>query len=147
MIDISSKEIVKREATASGVITLRDSTVKEIREGRVRKGDPIPVARAAGIMAIKKTPDLIPYCHPIPIEHTSIEFSVADRAITCTCTVSSHYRTGVEMEAITGASVALLTIWDMVKYLEKDENGQYQETEISDIRVLRKVKGEPDSHQ
>lgn len=141
MIDISDKDIVKRSATAVGEIVLKLSTVKEIEEKRIKKGDVFEVSRAAALLAIKNTHNLLPHTHPIPLEHSEINFSINENRIKVECTVKAHYKTGVEMEALVGVSVALLTIWDMVKYLEKDENGQYPITSIKNIEVVKKEKG------
>ncbi|MBP1357277.1 MAG: cyclic pyranopterin monophosphate synthase MoaC, partial [Sulfolobus sp.] len=94
----------------------------------------------AGIMAAKRTYELIPMCHPIPIENVEVDIQVNDNEITVISTVKTHYKTGVEMEALTATATALLTIWDMVKKYEKDQNGQYPITQIIDIKVTNKVK-------
>lgn len=140
MIDISSKEIVERTATASGYIRLQESTVRSINEKAVKKGDVLETARVAGISAAKRTWDLIPYCHQIPISSVNVEFDVSSNGIKTSCTVKATYRTGVEMEAVNCVEIALLTIWDMVKYLEKDKEGQYPNTEISSVKVDSKKK-------
>ncbi len=141
MIDITGKEIVYREATAMGIIRLRPETIKRIREGRVEKGDVLTVSRIAAIQAVKKTPELIPLCHNIPITHVNIEYEfVGNDKLKVIVTVKTTAKTGVEMEALTGVSVALLNIWDMVKKYEKDEKGQYPETWIETIKVLSKIK-------
>lgn len=141
VVDITGKEDVPREATARGHIRLKGSTMSAIKGGRVPKGDVLTVSKVAAIMAVKRTPDLIPACHTIPLTHVDVDFEVGKRSIAATCKVVSTSKTGVEMEALTGACVALLTIWDMTKELEKDERGQYPTTTIGGIRVLRKVKG------
>jgi len=143
MVDIGGKGEVYREAIASGKIILRPETLKAIREGTVVKGNVLATARVAATLAVKETPRLIPMCHPIPISSVDVEFLELADSVEALVKVRSHGRTGVEMEAITGVSVALLTIWDMVKSAEKDEAGQYPITCISDIRVLEKRKGEP----
>ncbi|MGC8505663.1 MAG: cyclic pyranopterin monophosphate synthase MoaC [Thermoplasmata archaeon] len=140
MIDISSKEIVERTATASGYIRLQESTVRRINEKAVKKGDVLETARVAGMSAAKRTWDLIPYCHQIPITSVNVEFDVSSNGIKTSCTVKATYRTGVEMEAVNCVEIALLTIWDMVKYLEKDKEGQYPNTEISSVKVDSKRK-------
>jgi cyclic pyranopterin phosphate synthase len=142
MIDISKKKIIERIARASGKIYLQKSTINKIKANDVQKGDVKTIARIAGINAVKKVPDLIPLCHPIPITNVSIDFKINDKEsyIKAICIVKSTARTGVEMEAITGASVALLNIWDVVKMYEKDENGQYPTTIIQDIKVEEKLK-------
>jgi len=142
MVDITSKLIVYRKATAAGSIRLKESTLQAIRGGKIKKGDPLATARLAAILAVKETPRLIPLCHPIPITGLEVGLELEEMRVRATVTVTSVGRTGVEMEALTGVSVALLNIWDMVKYLEKDETGNYLETEIEEIRVLEKVKGE-----
>ncbi len=141
MVDISAKEEVRRVAEAVGRIELKEPTIEAIRRGRVEKGDPLAAAEVAGIMAAKRTPELIPLCHPIPLSSVEIKFEVEEGFVEARCAVRADYKTGVEMEALTGVAVALLTIWDMVKYLEKDEAGQYPATRIKEIRVVEKRKG------
>jgi cyclic pyranopterin phosphate synthase len=141
MIDISGKEVVHREAEAEGVINLRKETVDAIKNGEIKKGDPLQAAEIACMLAVKKTPELIPLCHPIPITSINMEFELGDDSVTARCRVVADYRTGVEMETLAGVTAALLTVWDMVKYLEKDEGGQYPTTTITGIRVLEKTKG------
>ncbi|MCC6003589.1 MAG: cyclic pyranopterin monophosphate synthase MoaC [Thermofilum sp.] len=142
MVDITEKEEVYREATAEGVIRLRRETLEKIKRGEVPKGDVVSVAKTAAILAVKKTWEMIPLCHPIPITFVDVNVELQEDAVKVTVNVRTTARTGVEMEALTGASVALLTVWDMVKALEKDEHGQYPYTEISSIRVVEKVKKE-----
>ncbi len=141
MVDVTEKREVVRVAKAEGFIRLRRETVKAIRENRTPKGDVLSVSNVAGILAVKKTPELIPMCHPIPITSVSLDFEIADEGVKVVCTVKSVGKTGVEMEALTGVSVALLTIWDMVKALEKDESGNYPHTRIEYVRVIEKIKG------
>jgi len=141
MIDVTEKPVVRRRAEASGKIYLTKKTIGVIKNGEVRKGNPLPVAEVAGMNAAKQTHLLIPHCHQIPLDMAAVTFQVMDDSIEAVCTVSAQARTGVEMEALMGVSVALNTIWDMVKYLEKDENGQYPDTRMTDIRVLSKKKG------
>jgi len=140
MVDVSGKEVVQRSATATGRIVLRRETVEAVKMGRVRKGDPLAVAEVASIQAVKKTPDLIPLCHNVPIGSVDTSFTLGDSYIEARCRVTAVYRTGVEMEALTGVTVALLNIWDMVKYLEKDEDGQYPDARITDVEVTEKWK-------
>ncbi len=104
----------------------------------------LTTAQIAAIQAVKNTPQMIPLCHTIPISGVEVEFKVTDNHIEAMVSVSSTGKTGVEMEAITGVSVGLLTIWDMVKSVEKDEHGQYPSTSISDIEVIKKEKIELD---
>ncbi len=141
MVDVTSKADVTREAVASGRIYLRDETLRAIREGTVVKGNVLSTARVAATIAIKDTPRLIPMCHPIPIGAITVDFTEGEGFIETTVRVKSLGKTGVEMEALTGASIALLTIWDMVKSAEKDRDGQYPATRISELRVLEKRKG------
>ena len=142
MIDISDKKIIMRRAKAKGEIKLKKETIKAIKEKKVKKGDVFTVARVAGLNAVKNTSMLIPMCHPVPVSAVNIDFDVRENSIICVCEVKAEYKTGVEMEALTGVTVALLTIWDMVKYVEKDEKGQYPETRIINVEVVEKVKGE-----
>ncbi|PNV77661.1 MAG: cyclic pyranopterin monophosphate synthase MoaC, partial [Thermoproteota archaeon] len=136
MVDISEKEPVLRIARARGRIKLRESTIKRIVEGRVEKGDVITVAKLAAIQAVKKTPEIIQLCHPIPIENVGVEVRIEKDYVEVEVEVKAIAKTGVEMEALSGVSAALLNIWDMVKKYEKDETGQYPSTAISDISVL-----------
>ena len=142
MIDITEKPVVFRESSAKGRIRLRPETVKRILEGKIEKGDPFSVAKIAAILGAKNTVTLMPMCHQIPLTNVNIDFKVVDeRTIEVVSTVKAIAQTGVEMEALTAVSIALLNIWDMTKMYEKDEEGQYPETAISDIRVIKKVKG------
>ncbi len=146
-VDISQKGDTVRAAVAEGVIYLRKETIEAIKGDKIAKGNVLAVANTAATMAVKKTPDLIPMCHPIPLTSIEVEFDFEEfnggrEGIRATCTVKSVGKTGVEMEALTGASTALLTVWDMVKSLEKDDTGNYPETTISDIRVVKKEKQE-----
>jgi cyclic pyranopterin phosphate synthase len=141
MVDISGKGEVAREAVAEGRIRLREATLRAIREGSLVKGNVLATARVAAILAVKETPRIIPLCHPIPLSGIEVDFADWDGFILATVRVRSRGPTGVEMEALTGVSVALLTIWDMVKSAEKDAAGQYPETGIEGIRVIEKKKG------
>jgi cyclic pyranopterin monophosphate synthase len=139
-IDVSKKPASHRVATASGRIKLKPSTIRTIRRRLIEKGDPMSLAKISGIMAAKRTSELLPLCHPLKIESTTIETSLSSSGIEVTATVSATERTGVEMEALTATTVALLNIWDLVKAYEKDSRGQYPTTRIQDVRVVRKVK-------
>ncbi len=139
-VDVSGKEVVRREAVARGFIKLGPETIQRIRSGALEKGDPLQVARLAGINAAKLTPFLLPLCHPLKLEHVDVSLNVMDDGVEVMVRVVAHEKTGVEMEALTAAAIALLNIWDVVKQYEKDESGQYPLTEITSIRVLRKVK-------
>jgi len=141
MVDISGKGEVAREATAAGKIHLRPETLTAIREGKVVKGNVLATARVAATLAVKNTANIIPMCHPIPLSSIAVDFSDGDGYIEATVVVKMTGKTGVEMEALTGVSVALLTIWDMVKSAEKDSSGQYPVTRITDVRVVEKKKG------
>lgn len=141
MVDVTPKPDVPREATASGRIYLRQETLKAIAEGTVVKGNVLATAQVAGTMAVKQTWALIPMCHPIPVGAVTVSFIQTSEYIKVSCRVKTFGKTGIEMEALTGASVALLTIWDMVKSAEKDENGQYPVTRIEGIHVVEKIKG------
>ncbi len=140
MVDVSSKPEVFREAVAEGFIKLKKETVRLIREGLVEKGDVLTISSVAALLAVKKTPELLPLTHNIPITHVSTSYEVLDEGVRVTVTVRTTAKTGVEMEALAGATLALLNIWDMVKKYEKDEEGQYPETVISNVRVVRKTK-------
>jgi len=140
MVDISSKDVIVRKAIASGEIFLSDASMEKIRTGTVEKGNVLSTARIASILAVKKTPELIPMCHQIPISSVDVDFSIYDNVVCAKVEVKSVGKTGVEMEALTGVSVALLTVWDMVKSAEKDETGNYPVTAIQNIKVLEKIK-------
>lgn len=142
MIDVSEKETVYRSATAAGRIKLKKTTIKQIKEAGIRKGDPLTVGEIAAILSVKKTPELIPLCHNIPIGQIDVTYSIAEDSVEARCTVVTYAQTGVEMEALMGVTTALLNIWDMTKYLEKDMDGQYPDTVITDVRVVEKRKGE-----
>lgn len=141
MVDISGKRDVERKAIASGRIYLKSSTVKAVEEGKVEKGNVLAIARVAAIMAVKRTPEVIPLCHSLQITGVDVDFKFAKRSIEVKVEVKSTGKTGVEMEALTGATAALLTIWDMVKSAEKDETGNYPNTCISEVKVVEKIKG------
>ena len=141
MVDISNKPEVFREATAKGIIKLKTETIQLIEKRKISKGDALYTARIAGITAAKKTSDLIPLCHPLPLTKVEIEAEIVDTStIQVTSTVKTRAQTGVEMEALTATAVSLLTIWDMVKQYEKDAEGQYPSTVINNIHVTRKMK-------
>ena len=140
MVEVGAKPDQKRRAVASGKIFLDENTIKMIQAEEIKKGNVLTTAQIAGIQAVKNTSSIIPLCHPLNLTGIEIDFDVEATVITCTCGVNTLGKTGVEMEAITGVSVALLTIWDMVKAVEKDENGQYPDTRISEIKVLKKEK-------
>ncbi len=128
------------QATATGRILLKEETVKRIRSGEIEKGDPISTARVAAVLAAKATSTIIPLCHPLPITSVQVEEHLGRTDVVVTVTVKATAKTGVEMEALTAASAALLTLWDMTKQYEKDEAGQYPTTRIEGIRVVEKTK-------
>lgn len=140
MADISGKEDVLRIAHAKGRIKLKPETIQRIREKTLGKGDVITAAQIAGVLAAKKTPEIIPLCHPIPITKVDVQLSIGEGEVTVESTVRTLGKTGVEMEALVATSAALLTVWDMVKPYEKDEEGQYPDTVIEGIRVVSKIK-------
>jgi cyclic pyranopterin monophosphate synthase len=134
MVDVSAKADTAREATATGRIAMSGEAADAIREGAMKKGDVLAVARVAGIMAAKRTSDLVPLCHPLPITRVSIDLQADEDGVTATATVATTGKTGVEMEALTAVSVALLTIYDMAKALDRTMT-------IGDIRLLAKSGG------
>jgi len=142
MVDVSNKKLVERVAIAEGKINLRKGSIEAIKKGEVKKGNVFCVAESAALLAVKNTFLSIPHCHPMPIESVSVDFFIEGNDVICKCKVKAYYKTGVEMEALHGVMIALLTIWDMVKYLEKDEEGQYPFTLIHGIKVVEKRKGE-----
>ncbi len=139
-VDISAKEVVYREATATGRIILKRSTCELIRKGRLKKGDPLSLASTTAILAVKSTPTMVALAHPLRVEKTEPKVKLGDGWVDVAVTVAAHEKTGVEMEALTAVSVALLNVWDVVKSYEKDANGQYPTTRIESIRVTSKVK-------
>ena len=140
MVDVGSKPVSYRKAEAIGEIILDASTVDQIRAGTTKKGNVLVVSEIAGIQAAKKTADIIPLCHQIPLSSVRIVFDFLENKIHAKCEVTTNYTTGVEMEALVGVTTALLSIWDMVKYLEKDSEGQYPVARLEGIRVTKKVK-------
>ena len=118
MVDVGAKAITTREALARGEITMSAAALRQIRGGRVAKGDPLQAARLAGIMAAKRTSSLIPLCHPLPLTHVSVELTPTHRGYRIEARVRTSAQTGVEMEALTAVSVAALTIYDMVKAVD-----------------------------
>lgn len=121
MVDVSGKNITERIAAASGSISMNEAAYEAVVKGTAKKGDVLGVARVAGIMAVKKTSELIPLCHPLPLRKIGIDFALhpESRTVSAVCTVKTEDKTGVEMEALTGVSVALLTVYDMLKAVDK----------------------------
>ena len=118
MWDVSDKSSTVRTATARAFLRAAPATVAAVRNGTVPKGDPLPVAKVAAILAAKNTPGIIPYCHPLALEHIGVAFDVRDEGIVVTATVKTSGKTGVEMEALAAATVAALTLYDMLKQLD-----------------------------
>lgn len=141
MVNIGGKPDVYRRAEASGVIRLKPGTVHAIRAGRIEKGDVLAAAEVAALQAMKAVWQVLPHTHPIPITAASVTFDTGTDRVVATTTVEATYKTGVEMEALYGVAVALLTVWDMAKSLEKDRRGQYPRARIEGIRVIEKSKG------
>lgn len=141
MVDVTGKAEVHREATAKGKIRLKPETINLIKEEKIAKGDPLYTAKIAGILAAKKTSELIPLCHPLPLTSVDVDAEVLDGStVEVMAVVKTRAQTGVEMEALTAVSVALLTVWDMTKQYEKDAAGQYPNTTIEDVHVVKKLK-------
>lgn len=133
MVDVGEKEVVRRTATAASRIRMASETIDLLREQALPKGDVLNTARLAGIMAAKRTPDLIPLCHGLDLTHIDLDFTVTDSAVEIEATARISARTGIEMEALTAASVAALTVYDMCKAVDKG-------MVIEDIRVTEKTK-------
>ncbi|HXC71124.1 MAG TPA: cyclic pyranopterin monophosphate synthase MoaC [Pyrinomonadaceae bacterium] len=134
MVDTGNKEMTSRRAVASARVLMSAGTVSALREHRTPKGDPLEAARLAGIMAAKKTSELIPLCHPLPLTHIDVQATLEDGGVMVKSEVSTNAQTGVEMEALTAVSVAALTIYDMCKALEKGIT-------ITDVRLESKTGG------
>jgi len=134
MVDVGDKAVTQRRAVAAGRIAIAPDALAAIRDGAAKKGDVLAVARVAGIMAAKKTADLIPLCHPLPLTRVTLELTLDDAGITATALTATDGKTGVEMEALTAVSVALLTISDMAKAMDRAMT-------ISDIRLLETAGG------
>jgi len=140
MVDVSDKPVTTRTAVASGFVRMAAATVQAIREHRTPKGDPLEVARLAGIMAAKRTAELIPLCHPLPLSHADVQLDLSENGVRITATARTDGKTGVEMEALTAASIAALTLYDMCKAMDKA-------MEITDIRLESKTGGRSGDYQ
>jgi cyclic pyranopterin monophosphate synthase len=140
MVDVSAKAVTDRVAVASGRVLVSAEVISLLRDGGVPKGDALGVARVAGIMAAKRTPDLVPLCHPLAISGVTVDLDVLDDAVAITATVRTTDRTGVEMEALTAVSVAALTVVDMVKAVDKG-------AVITDVRIESKSGGKSGTWQ
>lgn len=134
MVDVGAKAVTAREAVARGSITIGEAALRAIRAGRIAKGDPLQAARLAGIMAAKRTADLIPLCHPLPLSHVDVRLEATDDGYDIEARVRTEARTGVEMEALTAVATAALTVYDMVKALDR-------EMTIGEIRLVAKTGG------
>jgi len=134
MVDVSAKAVTKREATAAGHIAMSAEALTAIRDGALAKGDALAVARVAGIMAAKRTSELVPLCHPLPISSVSVDFAFNKTGIDAIATVVTAGQTGVEMEALTAVSIALLTLYDMGKAMDRGMT-------IGKVRLLAKSGG------
>jgi molybdenum cofactor biosynthesis protein MoaC len=137
MLDISNKTKTLRTAVAKGTLKLKNETIELIHQGKIPKGDPLTVAKVAAIQAAKNTSQILPYCHPLPVDYVGVEFEIGDAKIEVDVTVIAIYKTGVEMEALTAASVALLTLYDMMKMLD-------EEMEILSVKLVCKKGGKSD---
>lgn len=142
MVDVSDKTVTAREATAQAVVGMKPETLALIKQGRIKKGDVLAVAQVAGVMGAKRTPDLIPMCHPLQITGVDFEFDIDDKAssITIRATVKTLDRTGVEMEALTAVSVAALTVYDMCKAVDRAMT-------ISNVCLLKKSGGKSGTYE
>lgn len=140
MVEVSGKAVTARSATATGTVLVSPAVVALLRGEGVPKGDALGVARVAGIMAAKRTPDLVPLCHPLAITGVTVDLDVADHGVDITATVRTNDRTGVEMEALTAVSVAALTVVDMVKAVDKA-------AVITDVRVEEKTGGKSGTYR
>jgi cyclic pyranopterin phosphate synthase len=140
MVDVGEKPDTARRAVARGHIRLREPTVDAIRENGIGKGDVLAVARVGAIQAVKHTWETIPMCHQIPITNVDTSFDVGDDRVALEVAVETTGKTGCEMEALEGVTTGLNVVWDMVKAAEKDADGQYPGTRISDVEVVSKEK-------
>ena len=140
MVEVGDKPAVKRTAKAEGWLVLKPESIAAIAEGRIKKGDPLTVAKVAAIQAVKDTPRILPLCHPLPVSGVDVDLILEGNRVHATVQATVCYKTGLEMEALTAVAAALLTVWDMTKYLEKDCDGQYPGTSIQDLRVVSKKK-------
>ena len=144
MVDVGDKPDTARRAVARGVIHLRESTVDAIRNDELAKGDVLATARVGAVQAVKHTWETIPMCHGIPITNVDTDFDVADDRVALTVAVETTGKTGCEMEALEGVTTGLNVVWDMCKAAEKDDEGQYPGTRISDVEVVTKEKWTPE---
>ena len=134
MVDVGDKLVTSRTAIASGFVRMSPATVEAIREHRTPKGDPLEVARLAGVMAAKRTSELIPLCHPLPLHHADVQIELGSDGVKIIATARTEGKTGVEMEALTAVSVAALTVYDMCKAIDKA-------MVVTDVRLEAKTGG------
>ena len=140
MVDVGEKEVTHREAIARGSIAIGPTALEAIQSGNVAKGEPLQAARLAGIMAAKRTSDLIPLCHPLPLSHVDVQLEPTECGYEITATVRTEARTGVEMEALMAVASAALTVYDMVKAIDR-------EMVIGEIRLIQKTGGRSGSYR
>ena len=140
MVDVGAKAVTERRAVARGLLRVSPSTIELIRDGATPKGDVLAAARLAGIMAAKRTSDLIPLTHPLPLTHASVDLVLAPDGIAIEATVATSARTGVEMEALTAVSVAGLTLYDMLKSVERGAR-------LTDVRLVEKTGGKSGTYR
>ncbi len=140
MVDVGAKDVTNRQAVARGTIAISSTALEAIRGGSVAKGDPLQAARLAGIMAAKRTSDLIPLCHPLPLSHVDVQLELTADGYEITATVRTEARTGVEMEALMAVTSAALTVYDMVKAIDR-------EMVIGEIRLIEKTGGRSGSYR
>ncbi len=134
MVNVGEKPVTKRECLAKGTFLAKPSTIEAIRTGTLPKGHVLPLAEAAGILAVKKTSEILPLCHPLPVDAAALSFEFGETSVTAFCRVSAHAKTGVEMEALSGVSAALLCIYDLAKGIDPD-------LELGSIQLLEKKGG------
>ena len=140
MVDVSGKEITRRTARATGSVSMREETIAALREGRGPKGDPLEAARVAGILAAKRTAELVPLCHPLALEHVDVEATLGESGVALSSSVVVSGKTGAEMEALVAVSIAALTVYDMCKALDR-------EMEIGPIRLEEKAGGKSGTYR
>ena len=140
MVDVGAKAVTERRAIARGLLRVSPSTVELVRDGATPKGDVLAAARIAGIMAAKRTSDLIPLTHPLPLTHASVELTLGADGIAIEATVATNAKTGVEMEALTAVSVAGLTLYDMLKSVERGAT-------LTDVRLVEKTGGKSGTYR
>ena len=142
VVDITEKSIIKRTAKATGLLKISTNARTAIINNAVKKGNVIEASTIAAIRAVKETPRIIPHCHPIPLEGCDVDWNLDEEGLRCDVSVVAHYKTGIEMEAITGVCAGLLCALDMIKSFEKDSTGQYPNTEICDVKIIEKLKSD-----